>query len=513
MISVLASIFANYAMSTGDPQAVLTADGEGRYHDALGLRPDANIDDIRSAQVVLLHRFRSEPPVVAAVNHAAECAAEERCTSVNPIRVKRLVLEASLPQWGVPAQDVIEYLAGSVDLNAVIAEVAQHLRRTGTAGDLELATMDAVLSRLQSEDTRLGMCDWYCRRAGSRLNEAFRGVVGSLSELGPAAASVLRRELLVCRISVRLALSLASDHVPAHSLFSKIEACLSEVQRRASESTSLAERVASLRATANGLMKTGNAVGAVSCLRTVVELYDDAESYFDLGTALSGLGQFEEALRCFQKAAELRGCNEDIASLEACRISLAGLKGTRAFEDGLAALKRGDAPAAVGLFRQSTVSDPRGENYHWLGRALAQLGRLDDALPFLEQAARLRGDQTDVTWLTEVRTQLVKQRREAALNSARRDAERRASASPHVEHRDLPTGRFQTRKLRPIHIVGVALSALAFASAFVFTVVTAVTREAIGVRLLTSACLMAASAGIALWVGLSLARHTRSHNE
>jgi tetratricopeptide (TPR) repeat protein len=495
------------------PQDIVDADGQGRHLDALSLRSDASIDTIRSAQVALAFRFHSQPLVVAAINHAAECAAEERCVAVNPIRVKRLVLEASLPQWGVPASDVVEYLAGAVNLDDMISHVAQRLRGTGTAGDLELATIDAVLKRLQSEDTRLGMCDWYCHRAGSRLNEAFRGVVGNLSELGPAAASVLRRELLVCRISVRLALSLAGDHVPAHSLFTKIEACLSGVQRRASESTSLAERVGSLRATANGLMKTGNTVGAVSCLRAVVELYEDAESYFDLGTALSGLGKFEEALPCFQKAAELRGCNEDIASLEACRISLASLKGEKAFKDGLAALDRGDASAAVGLFRQATISDARGEYYHWLGRAMARLGRLDDALPFLEQAARLRGDQTDVTWLTEVRTQLVKQRREAALNSARRDAERRASASPHVEHRDLPTGRFQTRKLRPIHIVGVALSALAFASAFVFTVVTAVTREAIGVRLLTSACLMAASAGIALWVGLSLARHTRSHNE
>ena len=486
---------------------IVDADEQGRYLDALSLRPDADMDAIRNAQVALAHRYHSQPSVVAAINHAAECAAEERCISVNPIRVKRLVMETSLPRWGVPASDVVEYLAGSYDLHAVISDTAQRLRSSGRAGDLELATIDTVLKDLQSEDTKSGMCDWYCRQVGARLNRAF-SKAGSLTALDQSEARALRRELLVCRIKARQALSLAPASVHGQAMLHRIEACLREIEQTASGSTDAPERTARLRATAHAQMQAGSVEEALPGLRTIAELCDDAESYFDLGSALSRLGRSEEALPCLEKAAELRGCRQDMASVEACRISVTKQKGQRAFAGGVAALDRGDAPAAIGLFRQATIHDPCGEYYHWLGRAMARLGRLDDALPFFEQAARLRDDPADTTWLNEVRSQLVKHRPELTPVMAQPEFVKPEVAPAHVQVAEVSPTMDQAPRLSTAHVIGISLSFLAFASAILFAVMAVVTREAVGIRLLVSACLTAASVGVGLLVARSLVRGT-----
>jgi tetratricopeptide (TPR) repeat protein len=490
-------------------QDIVDADEQGRYLDALSLRSDASIDAIRSVQVALVHRFRSQPSVLAAINHAAECAAEERCTSVNPIRVKRLVFEASLPEWGVPASDVVEYLAGSFDLDAVISETARRLRGTGRAGDLELATIDAVLRNLQSEDAKSGMCDWYCRQVGTRLSRAF-GKAGSLAELDQSGARALRRELLVCRIKARQAVSLTPGSAHGQSMLDRIEACLREIEQTASGSSRVTERISGLRASARAQVQSGNVEDALPSLRTIVELSDDAESHFDLGSALTRLGRFDEALPCLEKAAELRGCSQDLGSVEACRASLTRQKGRAAFEGGVAALDRGDAPSAVGLFRQATISDPCGEYYHWLGRAMARLGRLDDALPFFEQAARLRGDPADTTWLAEIRSQLVRRRPEPVPDASEPERAKSEDAPANVQVAEVSPAWGRALRLSTAHVIGITFSLLTHAAAIVLVALVALTREAIVARLLASICLMAASAGIGIWVARSLVRRSMS---
>ena len=61
-----------------DPQAILKADSEGRYFEALDLSPDASIEQVRSQEVVLAHRHRDMPEVGAAIHHSAEFATAVR---------------------------------------------------------------------------------------------------------------------------------------------------------------------------------------------------------------------------------------------------------------------------------------------------------------------------------------------------------------------------------------------------------------------------------------------------
>lgn len=61
-----------------------------------------------------------------------------------------------------------------------------------------------------------------------------------------------------------------------------------------------------------------------------------------------------------------------------------------AFGDGKKAFERGDAVAAAPLFTQAVAAEPaRAEAHRYLGLALEQLGRYDEALPAFDAAIRL----------------------------------------------------------------------------------------------------------------------------
>jgi len=144
----------------------LEADQEGRFLEALGLEPVAGVDDIRLRQVELVHRMRSFPDAVAAVNHAAEMAVDECNSRLDIGSLVPQIEQRWLPCWGIPAADYPRFLRARFHLDKLlehhvrVAYRATHLREA----ELAEAAVNSALDRLHQQESELrsDMADWYC---------------------------------------------------------------------------------------------------------------------------------------------------------------------------------------------------------------------------------------------------------------------------------------------------------------------------------------------------------------
>jgi hypothetical protein len=175
---------------------VIEADQQGRFFEALGLESDASVDDIRTRQVELAFRMRSNPDAVAAVNHAAEMAVEECNWRIDTPAVLQRV-KAWRPAWDVLAGDITQFLHETVKYDVLMSNVVESAKESHPTDDPSSAVFMLAVRELESIALELkkSMAEWYCARAANErkhLIDQYNEVASKTPlETGAAARSTL----------------------------------------------------------------------------------------------------------------------------------------------------------------------------------------------------------------------------------------------------------------------------------------------------------------------------------
>jgi hypothetical protein len=178
-----------------DSDAILKADVEDRFCEALGLDEEATIEQVRGQEIQLCHRYRHNPDVVAALHHAAEAAVESRNTRLDIADIVAQLKQTWQPDWCVPSSDYAAFLGTRFHLDRL---VEHHVRlvynSTGQCGkDLAAATLRSTLGFLKQQRPKLrnDMADWYCNSATKERERIF----GHLKTVASISYSTLRVEI------------------------------------------------------------------------------------------------------------------------------------------------------------------------------------------------------------------------------------------------------------------------------------------------------------------------------
>jgi hypothetical protein len=151
---------------TAEAARLVEDDLQSRFFAALGLEPTASVDDIRSRQVELAHRMRGFPEAVAAINHSAEMAVEDRNWRVDiPAILQRV--KSWRPAWDVPESDITLFLAEVIKYDVLVSSSVEVTKSSHSQGDPVYTVYTRAIGILQSGEVELrkSMAEWYWARA------------------------------------------------------------------------------------------------------------------------------------------------------------------------------------------------------------------------------------------------------------------------------------------------------------------------------------------------------------
>ena len=189
-----------------DATDILKADAEGRYFDALGLDSDVAVEAVREREVVLCHRYRAQPDVVAAVHHAAEQAVDLLRTAISiPAVVDRLLLKWR-PAWGVPSEDLSAFLRAQLNLERMVSDILGTIRQHGLVTEQEVLNICLMVLAGQEGQLKHEMAMWYVSRAAGIRNRAVADFNAASQGASLARAATLAGSL---KTSLRAALACA----------------------------------------------------------------------------------------------------------------------------------------------------------------------------------------------------------------------------------------------------------------------------------------------------------------
>jgi tetratricopeptide (TPR) repeat protein len=321
---------------------------EERYEEALCIKYDSTLQEINKVHLILLHKFGDYQDVKIALTNAKSILREETGAKKGMRLSKIGKKEEALPYL----KEAVKRRGEGQDYHWYGCTLVQ----VGRYGEALPILKEAVKRRGEAQDYH-----WY----GCTLVQ-----VGRYGEALPILKEAVKRRgegvdyewLRTCQ-----------DHVrkEVEGIFNK----------------------------GLQLSKIGKKEEALPYLEEAVKRRGEGQDYHWYGCTLVQVGRYDEALPILEEAVKRRGEGVDYEWLRKCQDHVRRKEVEGIFNKGLQLSETGKKEEALPILEEAVKRRGEGQDYHWYGRTLVQVGRYDEALPILEEAVKRRGEGTDYEWL------------------------------------------------------------------------------------------------------------------